>query len=347
MNYYTSANLNSTPSIDLVYLWCDGNEPSFKERRKQAKKKININLPEDNAGDIRYVENNELLYSLRSVNENIPWINHIFIVTDNQVPNWLSPHPLITVVDHKDIIPHELLPTFNAYVIETYLHRITGLSEHFIYANDDMFVMEPLNPDDFFDNAGFPIIRFAKSQSRLKKDAVKRLIVAENRTFLTTLQNAWLTFCEKNNTEIDFDTFDHSFAAYTKTSWQSVLRKYPEILTTNTSPFRTYQEIHRLLFSYEMAHVMNGKFTYINKPNFLNRLLSLFIDRNIWISCRQSIRKIARDIKVCHPKTVCVNQIDNKIQFNKLFNELFPKPAPWESPAKKNQDNKMHQSTPI
>lgn len=331
MNSYTEEKISSSPRIDLVYLWCDGNEPFFKEKKRKVEKKINQPLPEDNSGDIRYVEHNELLYSLRSVYKNMSWINHIYIVTDNQIPNWLKPHPLITIIDHKDIIPHKLLPTFNAYVIETYLHLIPGLSEHFIYANDDMFVMDSLNPEDFFDSTGFPIIRFARSHGHLDKITAKKLVSTKNRTFLTTLQNSWLLFCEKNHTEIPFDTFDHSLTAYTKTSWNSILTKYPEIVASNTFPFRTYQEIHRLLFSYEMTYIMNGKREYINKPNFFNRLLSLFVDRNIWVSCRQSIQKISRDIKICHPKTICVNQVDNQDHFDKLFGALFPKSAPWEA----------------
>ena len=333
-NQTEKKKMNSMPRIDLVYLWCDGNDPSFREKKKQTEKKFNQLLPEDNAGDIRYIESNELLYSLRSVYKNMSWINHIYIVTDNQIPKWLKPHPLITIIDHKDIIPHELLPTFNAYVIETYLHQIQGLSEHFIYANDDMFVMDTLNPEDFFDNRGFPIIRLVRSHSNLDVITAKKLVSTENSTFLTTLQNAWLLFCKKNYTRIPFDTFDHSLTPYTRTSWNSILNKYPEILASNISPFRTYQEVHRLIFSYEMTYVMNGKRVYINKPNFFNRLLSLFTDRGIWISCRQSVHKISRDIKFCHPKTVCVNQIDNRDQFNNLFGTLFQEPAPWETTSK-------------
>lgn len=318
-------------AIDLVYLWCDGNDFGFREKKRQILERLGLNLPEDNVGDVRYVENNELLFSLRSIYNNAPWINHIYIVTDNQTPKWLKPHDKITIIDHTEIIPKNLLPTFNAYVIETYLHQIPGLSEQFLYANDDMFILEPLSPKTFFDENGLPIVRLDRAREQLRIDQVKKNIQSENRTFLTSLQHAWLVFCENNHREIDFDTFDHSIAAYTKSSWKIILNKYPEITKYNICPFRTYKEIHRLLFAYEMTHNMSSKLIYINKPNFVNRFLSFFSHKEIWVSCRQSVAKIERDIRVCNPKTLCVNKIDNTNRFENLFTKIFSNKAPWEA----------------
>ncbi|MDR2377165.1 MAG: stealth conserved region 3 domain-containing protein, partial [Puniceicoccales bacterium] len=38
----------------------------------------------------------------------------------------------------------------NSHVIEACLHRITDLSEHYIYFNDDVFLGTPTRPQDFF-----------------------------------------------------------------------------------------------------------------------------------------------------------------------------------------------------
>lgn len=316
--------------IDLVYLWCDGNDFSFQEKKQKLLESYRLNLPEDNAGDIRYVQNNELLYSLRSAHANLPWINHIFIVTDSQVPTWLNKHDKISIIDHREIIPKNLLPTFNAYVIETYIHKIPTLSEHFLYANDDMFFMQPLTPFDFFTKKGLPIVRLDKSSKTFSINSAQRQIDINKKTFYSTLLNAWILFCKRNHRLIPFDTFDHSVSGYTKQSWIDILNKYPEITNANAFPFRTYNEIHRLIFSYEMTYCMNSDRVYINKPTFFNRILCRFVNREIWVSCRKSMKKMLRDTKLCHPKIVCLNKVDNRNLFEKTFCTLFPDPAPWE-----------------
>ena len=75
-------------------------------------------------GMVRFENHDELRYSLRSVFENLPWINHIYLITNKQRPTWLKEHPKITVVDHTEIIPSELLPTFSSVVIENYLRKL-------------------------------------------------------------------------------------------------------------------------------------------------------------------------------------------------------------------------------
>ncbi len=98
--------------IDLVYLWVDGNDPKWlKKRQAFIDEKINP------AG--RYRDNQELKYSLRSIEKNLPWIRKIFIVTDDQTPSFIDiNHPKIQIVNHSEIIPKEILPTFNSVIIE-------------------------------------------------------------------------------------------------------------------------------------------------------------------------------------------------------------------------------------
>ncbi len=62
--------------------------------------------------------------------------------------------PRINLVDHRDILPAEALPTFNSHAIETSLHRIEGLAEHFVYFNDDVFLGRPARPETFFSPSG-------------------------------------------------------------------------------------------------------------------------------------------------------------------------------------------------
>ena len=87
----------------------------------------------------------------------MPFIRTVHLVVSNveQVPKWLDQRK-VNVVLHKGIIPEILLPTFNSTTIEMFLCRIPGLSEHFIYSNDDMFAINPMTVDDFFKD-GVPI----------------------------------------------------------------------------------------------------------------------------------------------------------------------------------------------
>tara|TARA_R110002050_G_scaffold150757_1_gene277697 strand:- start:234 stop:554 length:321 start_codon:yes stop_codon:yes gene_type:complete len=82
----------------------------------------------------------QLRYSLRSIMKFAGWVRHIYIVTNGQVPSWLDvSHPRITVVAHEEIFtdPSDL-PTFSSPAIEVHLHRIPGLSNRWIYFNDDV-----------------------------------------------------------------------------------------------------------------------------------------------------------------------------------------------------------------
>lgn len=144
--------------IDLVYLWCDGNDAAWREKKLFWQKKYG-NLDINAIDDCRFIQHDELKFSLRSVEMYMPWINHIFIVTDGQVPAWLNTdNPKISIVDHREIMPADALPTFNSSAIETCLHNIPGLSEHFLFANDDTFVARPLEPEFFFTPDGRPYV---------------------------------------------------------------------------------------------------------------------------------------------------------------------------------------------
>lgn len=146
--------------IDIVYLWVNGSDKKWNESRNLWHKKI-FSFS-DNNYDALYRDNGELKYSLRSVAENMPWANHIYIITGfNQVPKWLNTkNPKITIVPHEEIIPHDALPTFNSNSIEMCICNIKNLSEKFILINDDMFFNKPVRPEFFFDKRGRSIVLY-------------------------------------------------------------------------------------------------------------------------------------------------------------------------------------------
>lgn len=150
--------------VDIVYLWCDSSDDVWRTKKNDELRKLGKATDNDSTGDCRFIDNDELKYSLRSLEKYAPWINNIFIVTDSQVPKWLdTTNPKIKIIDHKEILPEDVLPTFNASAIETALHKIPNLSEHFLFANDDMFFARPVQKSFFFDEKDTkPIFRFSK-----------------------------------------------------------------------------------------------------------------------------------------------------------------------------------------
>lgn len=135
--------------VDAVYTWVNGADPEWRRRRAAY---AGEGYHEEAANAARYLSRDELRYSLRSLAQYAPWIRHIYLVTDDQTPAWLNTdHPGITVVSHREIFSDpELLPTFNSHAIESQLHHIEGLSEHFLYLNDDVFLGRLITPQHFF-----------------------------------------------------------------------------------------------------------------------------------------------------------------------------------------------------
>lgn len=118
--------------IDLVYLWVDGDDEQIKKKREYWHKKYEQKIEPQSINKSRFIDNQELKYSLRSVEKYAPWINNIFIITDNQKPEWLdTSHEKIHIIDHSEIMPAGALPTFNSSAIETCIHNIKNLSEYF------------------------------------------------------------------------------------------------------------------------------------------------------------------------------------------------------------------------
>ncbi|MFD7813436.1 stealth family protein [Streptomyces sp. NPDC059785] len=149
--------------IDVVYTWVDGNDPAW-QRRRGAYGPGGYHTESANAA--RYISRDELRYSLRALEQHAPWVRHVYLVTDRQRPAWLADrHPRITVVDHSEIFDDPAaLPTFNSHAIESRLHHIKGLSEHFLYFNDDMFLGAPVTPQDFFLSNGMTRTFLSPSQ---------------------------------------------------------------------------------------------------------------------------------------------------------------------------------------
>lgn len=150
--------------IDAVILWVDGNDknhqakmlPYLEDKQKVKSKKFRT----------RFDQVNEIKFTINSLLKFAPYIRKIFVITDNQKPAFLSDFSLndtykkVSIVDHSVIFSgHEkYLPIFNCRPLETAMYRIPDLAEHFIYLNDDFFLINHTKPTDFFVD-GLPILR--------------------------------------------------------------------------------------------------------------------------------------------------------------------------------------------
>lgn len=161
-------NLNTDFPVDIVYTWVDDQDTQWQEKKKNVLTNLNIN-PEANEA-CRFVNNNELLFSIRSIYKYCSWFNKIYIITDSQIPKWLNTNNSeIVIIDHKTIFGNAgILPTFNSNVIESRIHHIPSLCEHYIYFNDDFFIGRKLCKSFFFSETGMPKLYMTQKKSKRK-----------------------------------------------------------------------------------------------------------------------------------------------------------------------------------
>lgn len=145
--------MDLTQPVDIVYLWVNGDDPAWRKKRQRALAQLGTDQTDmavySNV-EGRFRDNDELRYSLRALEQFFPDHGHVYLVTDAQTPAWLRAHPRLTVVDHRELMPPSALPTFDSGHIESYIHRIPGLSERYFYCNDDVFFGAPVRLDDWF-----------------------------------------------------------------------------------------------------------------------------------------------------------------------------------------------------
>jgi len=155
-------NLDQHP-IDAVILWVDGNDKNHQKKMSEyLEDTTSINSTKVRT---RYDQVNEIKFTVDSLLKFASYIRNIYIITDNQTPDFLKLdkndiYNTVSIIDHKTIFKgyEDFLPTFNSITIETLMFRIPELAEHFIYLNDDFFLINKTKPTDFFKN-GLPVLR--------------------------------------------------------------------------------------------------------------------------------------------------------------------------------------------
>lgn len=224
--------------IDFVITWVDMNDTEWKE--SFAKHSGRIDNTKNEISEARFRDYGLLKYWFRGVDKFAPWVRKIHFVTCGQKPDWLDENnPKLNLVSHKDFIPNEFLPSFNSVVIERYLHKIPDLAEHFVYFNDDFYIINHIRQNRFFVN-GLPCdiaaFQYNPSWSQWYK-RIKNNVRVINEHFdkkevLTKYKDKW---------------FDKSYGS--KLRWNYILKPYNKFVTLrtphNAQPFlkSTFKEV--------------------------------------------------------------------------------------------------------
>lgn len=243
--------------IDFVILWVDGNDEKHKRLREQYLPndiKRSVNDAEQSTGDNRFLQHDELRFCLRSIKRYAPWYRKIWLVTDRQSPSFLDEALLeqdnIYIVDHRDIFvgKESYLPTFNTRAIASQIDNIPGLSEKFIYGNDDFMLGADTSTSFFFDG------HIPKIWGEWTNEGIE----GGNTLFQQGMINAQRLFGQDCDQYIHVS---HGFQPITKDIMSRLKTKYPKAFEINLS----YRFRHRSQFIIESLvnhychYILNGK----------------------------------------------------------------------------------------
>ena len=299
--------------IDFVIPWVDGNDPLWQQERMQYRAD-----KETDASAARYRDMGILKYWFRAVEAYAPWVNQIHFITWGHLPEWLNTeHPKLHIVNHKDYIPEEYLPTFSSHPIELNLHRIPGLSEHFVYFNDDMLLNAPVAPDFFFRN-GLPC-DFAHINNVYNSDPTDLCehvrvncawITSNHHSYIKSFLRHPLKYVRrcyplkniaKNLLKIEnvgiFQGFeDHHLATpFLKTTLEETWTESTDILKHSCmNKFRSPLDVSQSVFRYKQ--LAKGMFQPVSKRS-----------RGKFVSMKNEVSTITEDILNSAYKMLCIN----------------------------------------
>lgn len=235
--------------VDLVIPFVDPSAMGWQETRNMWAVLENLKDTNPNGNnDFRFRDWGLLKYVFRGIYQNLPWIRTVHLIVEDMghVPGWLDPEK-VHIVLHSDLFSPDELPVFSSPAIEMRLNRISGLAEHFIYANDDMFFLKPLEKLDYFTEDGIPLIQF-KTKSVFSMDINEH----EYRR----------GFCQKFIFQGDHDrnvlVFDHTPQPLRKSCLDTVLKEHPG-LSQIVTRFRDMTRDHSF-YVYLIYMVLKGEY---------------------------------------------------------------------------------------
>ena len=333
--------------IDFVVTWLDSTDPEWQESYYKYR-------PDSNGlkGNARFRNMDIFRYWFRAVEEYAPWVNKVYLITNGKFPNWINrDNPKLVLVKHSDYVPEEYLPTFSSCTIEMFLHRIKGLSNQFVYFNDDMYLNAPVNPEYYFKDGlpcdmnketcfNVPIYtkedRYGIYMQMLadlgvingnfnRKDTVRQ---SPMRWFgphlgIRGIVMSFLLF--QRRLFAGFSNF-HLEQTYLKSAFDEVWEAAPEFMSASCTRFREDATANPYIFRYwQFAKNLfypskrNGKFFFLIKHDVLDRIKKAFHDKNLVSVC-------LNDSALCTDEEFVL--IDKGLQ--QLFEIKFPQKSSFE-----------------
>ena len=324
--------------VDIVIPWVDGSDPEWLRQKSEYRAKRH----EDESCN-RVRDWGLLPYWFRGVEQYMPWVRTVHFITWGHLPPWLNTkHEKLHIVSHADYIPAQYLPVFSSHPIELHFHRIPGLSEQFIYCNDDTFVMAPMAPKDFF-KGGLPVDTVTEIPMRFFSGGIDHIIGNDmavinghfhKRAVLKANFAKWFSLgapraAMKNLYMLPvnhFSCFDnpHLPNAFLKSTWEAVWEAEPERLEeTSFHKFRNHEDVNQWVFRY--WQFASGRFVQSGKK------------RGMFFSIGRDDRAIQQAIQKNTCKMLCLSDDSTALDFDKeqrflqeLFQARFPVPSSFE-----------------
>jgi hypothetical protein len=330
--------------IDVVYTWVNGADENWKRNKLEYSQKYNRHVSKEALSDARFMDNEELRYSIRSLFSYAPWINNIYIVTDNQIPEWLDSNcEKIKVIDHKEIFEdHNFLPTFNSMAIEANLHHIPNLSEYFLYFNDDVFLGDKCLPEYFFLKDGKPRIFVSDILGIMRKRQLNGKMLKKINIHQHTVLNCRKLLLENFGATVYTD-IRHGAKACRKSDLFYLEKLFHrQLLNTMSHRFRDNDDVI-IYYLASMYNLLNytGKRTYVPSLSLKSRLLNYF-NKKIIKYCFCYVHLGGREIdqylsliEKYRPFMFCINQYYDSPEFNiakvrPFLEKYFPNSSPAE-----------------
>lgn len=313
-------NYSSIP-VDLVYLWVNGNDSEWKERKSKFTGIEYKDTGKDCKG--RYSDNDELRHNLRAVEKYAPWIRNIFIVTDCKPPQWLdTSNPKIKIIDQNILLAPESIPCFNSVIIEHRLHLIPGLSEYFLYANDDMFLNKEVSFNDFFTKDLKPIVRL--NRRFFRKFWVNHRLNSKKHpldNYNLTIHRAASLVKNKLGRYIGHKPH-HNIDSFKKSDYEETYRLFKsEIESTFNNHLRSDSDIQRAIYVFTV--ILQGK----AKMKLVNDKTSF--------RCHIEKAHYFDDIEKKNPLFFCLNDSqfatdDDRKRVSEFLEKKFPEKSQFE-----------------
>ena len=335
--------------IDFVIPYVCGDDPVWVEKMLSF-------LPDDRKRDPdmdrQYRNWDFFKYWFRGVDRFAPWVHKVFVITDHQAPDWLDhENEKLVLINHEDYIPPEYLPVFSSHPIELNLHRIPGLSEQFVYFNDDMVLTAPVVPEDFFRD-GLPC-DFAIEQENGASDRLFSHIVTNDILFLNrhysrkeyisgnrkkhyspvvptgAVKNFYLSFYRRKRGGFLGFYYNHVASSYLKTTFSEVWEEDTEgwLDETCSHRFRSSDDVNQYVFKqHQYVRGLYSPYNWHKKSKFIK----LRDGEN------GTLTEAAAAIGSGNYKLICLNDSyvhdfqTAKSVINDALSALFPDPCSFE-----------------